>query len=119
MRTVDGGALEEHYIIKHAELVVEKARNGSPGFILELILDMSNVDQLLEPFMAKVMDENNVPVWQCNECGKISKYITNLKGHIEANHLQGLKFNCLYCEKVFKSRGSLRNHVANFHKNNY
>ena len=85
--------------------------------LMELILDVSNVDQLLEPYMAKVMDENNLPVWQCNECGKISKYITNLKGHIEANHLQGLKFNCLFCEKVFKSRGSLRNHVANFHKN--
>ena len=84
---------------------------------MELILDVSDVDQLLEPYMAKVMDENNLPVCHCNECGKISKYITNLKGHIEANHLQGLKFNCLFCEKVFKSRGSLRNHVANFHKN--
>ena len=80
--------------------------------VMELILYVSNVDQLLEPYMAKVMDENNLPVWQCNECGKLSKYITNLKGHIE-----GLKFNCLFCEKVFKSRGSLRNHVANFHKN--
>jgi len=79
--------------------------------------DVCRVDELLEPFMAKVMDENNLPVWQCNECGKISKYITNMKGHIEANHVQGLKFNCLYCEKVFKSRGSLRNHVSNFHKN--
>jgi len=79
--------------------------------------DVCRVDELLEPFMAKVMDENNLPVWQCNECGKISKYITNMKGHIEANHVQGLKFNCLYCEKVFKLRGSLRNHVSNFHKN--
>ena len=66
--------------------------------------------------MVKIMDENNMPVWQCNACGKISKYITNLKGHIEANHLQGLKLNCSYCEKVFKSRGSLRNHIANFHR---
>merc|ERR1719318_1464798 len=85
--------------------------------VMEPILDVSNVDQLLEPYMAKVMDENNLPVWQCIECGKTSKYITNLKGHIEANHLQGLKFDCLFCEKVFKSRGSLRTHVGNFHKN--
>ena len=62
-----------------------RLENGSPGFILEIILDMSNEDQILEPFMVKVMFENIVPIWQNNECGKISKYITNLKDHIEAN----------------------------------
>ena len=62
------------------------------------------------------MDDQGVAVWQCVECGKTSQYITNLKGHVEANHLQGLKIDCPYCEKVFKSRGSLRNHVHKFHK---
>ena len=69
---------------------------------------MSSVDDVLEPFLAKVMDGKNLAVWQCNECGKMSKYITNMKGHIETNHVQGLKFNCFYCEKIFKSRGSLK-----------
>jgi len=75
-----------------------------------------DVDKLLEPFMVKVLDSNNQHVWKCLECGKISKYITNLKGHVEANHFQGLQFNCGLCAKVFKSRGSLRNHISNIHK---
>ena len=66
--------------------------------------------------MVKVLDSNNQHVWKCLECGKISKYITNLKGHVEANHFQGLQFNCSLCAKVFKSRGSLRNHISNIHK---
>ena len=66
--------------------------------------------------MVKVLDSNNQHVWKCLECGKISKYITNLKGHVEANHFQGLQFNCGLCAKVFKSRGSLRNHISNIHK---
>jgi len=70
-----------------------------------------DVDKLLEPFMVKVLDSNNQHVWKCLECGKISKYITNLKGHVEANHFEGLQFNCGLCPKVFKSRGSLRNHI--------
>ena len=78
-------------------------------------LTFLDVDKLLEPFMVKVLDSNNQQVWKCLECGKISKYITNLKGHVEANHFH-LKFNCKFCAKVFKSRGSLRNHVSNFHK---
>jgi len=75
-----------------------------------------DVDKLLEPFMVKVLDSNNQHVWKCLECGKISKYITNLKGHVEANHFEGLQFNCGLCPKVFKSRGSLRNHISNIHK---
>ena len=66
--------------------------------------------------MVKVLDSNNQHVWKCLECGKISKYITNLKGHVEANHFEGLQFNCGLCPKVFKSRGSLRNHISNIHK---
>ena len=74
------------------------------------------MDKLLEPFMVKVLDSNNQHVWKCLECGKISKYITNLKGHVEANHFEGLQFKCGLCPKVFKSRGSLRNHISNIHK---
>ena len=114
---VNDNAQSDIFTLHHP--MVPQARNGSPVFSEsdEIVLDVSSVDELLESFMVKVVDENHMPVWQCNECGKMSKYITNMKGHIEANHVQGLKFNCSYCEKIFKSRASLRNHVSNFHKN--
>ena len=45
----------------------------------------------------------------CTICGKEGKR-TNIKDHIEANHLEGVSIPCKSCEKTFKSRKSLRYH---------
>ena len=61
--------------------------------------------------MTKTLDVDNSSVWQCVQCGKTSKFSTNLKDHIEAHHLENLKIGCSICSKIFKSRGSLRFHM--------
>jgi len=70
-----------------------------------------DVESLVRSFMKKTMDEFNTTVWQCLQCGKVSKFPTNIKDHIEANHIEGLQFECAQCRKIFKSRPSLRTHM--------
>ena len=50
----------------------------------------------------------------CQVCGKEGTF-TNIKDHIEANHLEGLILPCSLCEKICKSRNSLRMHKRNNH----
>ena len=75
----------------------------------------SDVDALLAPFMQKITYENGAQLWQCIQCGKTSPYITNIKNHVEANHLEGLTYPCTECNKISKSRASLRMHMKTAH----
>jgi len=74
-----------------------------------------DVDALLASFMQKILDENQVQVWQCIQCGKTSRYITNMKDHVEAKHLEGLSYSCPECHKTSKSKQSLRAHMKTAH----
>ena len=51
----------------------------------------------------------------CKVCGK-EGLKTNMIDHIEGNHLEGITIPCVYCDKVFSARHSLRKHKSNFHK---
>lgn len=50
----------------------------------------------------------------CKMCGKegLGK---NIQDHIEANHIEGIKLPCYYCEKTFTSRNGLRLHKKKIH----
>ena len=48
----------------------------------------------------------------CKVCGKEGQ-TTDIMRHIEANHLEGVAIPCNHCNKIFRSRHSLRNHVLN------
>ena len=50
----------------------------------------------------------------CNICGKEGPY-KDMSRHVEANHITGISHNCDMCGKVFRSRNSLRVHIASFH----
>ena len=83
--------------------------------LISLNNSLLDIDDLVASYMQKITDENHVHMWQCIECGKTSRYITNLKDHVEANHLEGLTFRCPECQKVSKSRQSLRAHMKTIH----
>ena len=74
------------------------------------------IDKMVQSFLSKTTDENGASLYQCIECGKISKVCTNLKDHIEATHIQGLQLECHLCFKPFKSRGRLSFHIRTTHK---
>ena len=70
-----------------------------------------DVESLVKSYMRKTSDEYNSAVWECLQCGKTTKISTNLKDHIEANHIPGLEFECPQCFKILKSRACLRLHM--------
>ena len=45
----------------------------------------------------------------CQVCRK-EGYITQIRDHIEANHVDGLVVSCNLCEKTIRYRNALRNH---------
>ena len=50
----------------------------------------------------------------CKVCGKEGQ-ATNIRNHIEANHLEGISIPCDCCDKVFSGRGTLWKHKTKFH----
>ena len=50
----------------------------------------------------------------CRVCGK-EGYHTQIKNHIEFNHLGGISLPCTFCEKTFKTRDGLRRHIILIH----
>ena len=53
---------------------------------------------------------------RCKVCGK-EGVATQIRDHIEANHLEGIIIPCNLCDKTFRSRKRLRNHKS-FHVTN-
>ena len=51
---------------------------------------------------------------RCKVCGKEGKG-SNIKDHIESNHIEGIVLPCNLCGKTFRSRKGLGNHKASVH----
>ena len=50
----------------------------------------------------------------CKVCGKEDRK-TNIREHIESAHITGMSHPCNICEKISRSRKSLRHHMAKEH----
>ena len=68
--------------------------------------NIEEVDQQIETMMEKQPDGK----FLCQPCGRISTKKSNAKEHAET-HIDGLNFPCQHCEKSFRSRPNLRDHV--------
>merc|ERR1712129_64573 len=51
---------------------------------------------------------------RCVVCGKEDKG-SNIRAHIETNHLPGLVINCGFCDLSFRRSTALKQHIAEFH----
>ena len=51
----------------------------------------------------------------CKVCGKEGTF-TQIKNHIESNHLEGISIPCDHCGKICPSRTSLGMHKSRYHK---
>ena len=56
-----------------------------------------------------------VTAFICKVCGKEGQ-VTDIRNHIEANHLKGISIPCDHCGKACSSRNSLGIHKRRFHK---
>ena len=54
----------------------------------------------------------------CKICGKVTTGVCrngNMKIHLEV-HIEGLSYDCKYCDKTFRSKNSLNAHNYSYHK---
>ena len=65
------------------------------------------IDAKLEELFERQSDGN----FCCTTCGKVSIRRSFALEHAET-HVQGLEYPCQTCDKVFRSRGSIRKHVC-------
>ena len=80
--------------------------------------DLLELDEKIKSMM--VLGQNMAPCGKkratvCQVCGK-EGYSTQIRDHIEANHVDGVSIPCTLCEKTFRSRSALRMHKSNHHK---
>ena len=66
--------------------------------------------------MWKIIKRDGKSVYACQVCEKEGSYSTQMRDHVEANHIEGISHPCNYCEKTFRSRDSLRKHKSSHHK---
>ena len=54
--------------------------------------------------------------YTCAECGFVTTHQTNMKNHIESNHINGeISIPCLFCDVRCPTRSAVRSHVKRHH----
>ena len=78
--------------------------------------DLQELDEKCNSMMEKTFKKqaNGFPLYMCKVCGK-EAIISDMKRHIEGNHLEGVSIPCNSCEKTFRSRHSLTMHNRRNH----
>ena len=84
----------------------------------QLINILPDLEEIVKSMMEK--SKNPLPngqskAYSCKACGK-EDYHTNIKKHIESNHLEGVSIPCNFCEKTFRSRSALGLHKSQNHE---
>ena len=90
---------------------------GKMGLTSNFSGDLQELDNKTNTMMVKSSNKSvrGKRLHTCTVCGKESE-ITQLKNHIEANHLKGISVPCNLCNKTFKSRNALSIHKHSNHK---
>jgi len=76
------------------------------------------LQQLDEIISTKCYREGGINT--CSDCGYSTKHMTNMKSHIETNHISHahVKIPCLYCTNVCPTRSAMRMHMKRQHPYN-
>ena len=74
------------------------------------------LETLMSQFIAYNGEFDPAKPWLCSQCQKVFRQKGHLQDHIESNHINGISFSCPYCETQVGSRASLRAHVSQKHQ---
>ena len=88
--------------------------------------DVQQLDNQIKPAMQSEESDNNAAKPQgelrngkvkfCKVCGKEEAHVHDMIRHIESNHITGItKQTCNLCEKTYKRRNALLQHISNIH----
>merc|ERR1712243_397167 len=84
------------------------SQNKSP--FLGNFSDIAELDKTIDENIFR--DEDGF--FRCSKCPKVNKNRTHLREHIEG-HIEGLSFPCKNCDKILRTRHSLRTHNSKVH----
>jgi len=70
----------------------------------------------LEDLIKSKIDRTSDGSYVCLDCGKFSKWKTNILEHIEGQHVETPGYNCNICSKFCKTKNALRSHRHREHK---
>ena len=77
------------------------------------IADIQQLNEVVKTMMAKCENLCKSGIGKrglCTVCGKEGEP-TSIINQIESNHLEGISLPCNSCDKMFRSRKTLRTHV--------
>ena len=82
--------------------------------------DLQELDNKINSMMVKTSNKSvrGKLIYKCTLCGKEAE-VTQIKNHIEANHMEGISVPCNLCETTFRSRNALAIHKHSYHKRNF
>ena len=63
----------------------------------------------------ELIKKNDDNTFSCNVCGHVATVKQHMKYHVET-HIEGLQYNCAYCDKTFRLQRSLFRHIKG-HRN--
>ena len=86
------------------------------NLIVVVFQDVDDVTSLKLSMMTKTQSSDGKSCWMCTQCGKQHPNKSNIVQHVD-QHIEGIQYRCEFCEKVFKSQGSLNGHVTLKHRN--
>ena len=72
--------------------------------------DITEVDERIYQLIEKREGKHH-----CKACDYSSKHTGHIREHVET-HIDGLSYPCQFCDKTFRSRNNLRQHLYNFHR---
>ena len=73
--------------------------------------DINELDGIID----SMIERNNMGMLLCTVCPHSAKARGHMREHVET-HIEGLSFNCNFCDKIVKTRHVLRDHVRKVHK---
>ena len=78
--------------------------------------ELHELDAKVKSMMTKSQSTISNILRICTICGKEAASNV-IKGHIEANHLEGISIPCDFCDKIFRTRHSVDVHKRRNHRN--
>ena len=103
-------------------ILKNEAQNGGsvvaiPNDLIEYTRDLDlKVKSMMEKSQNTILKQGKHVVADiCKVCGKEGQWVA-IRDHIEANHLEGVSLPCGLCDKICRSRLSLRKHISVCHK---
>ena len=77
---------------------------------------MCILDILEEEILSKIEKLTTGAGWLCLDCSYVGRKKSHVYEHVEAKHVDHPAYQCEECNRICKSRNSLRAHKNNYHK---